>query len=258
MGVVSAIYRHPVKGFTPERLDSVDLAPGEGFPHDRIFAVENGPSGFDPDAPAFVSKQKFTVLAAIAAVARVRTLYDEASGRLDASATGRESFAACLRDDVGRAAFAAWLTPVLGEDVRGDLRVVSAPRHHFTDHPSGQVSIINLASVRDLGARLGVELDPTRFRGNLYVEGWPPWIENGWAERRIALGPAAARVFKPIVRCAAVDVDPTTATRDLEIPRALFDNYGHMFCGIYVHITAPGRIAAGDAIKVLSEEETWP
>ena len=62
------------------------------------------------------------------------------------------------------------------------------------------------------------------------------------------LGEARATVFKPIVRCAATHVDPATAERDLEVTKALFDNYGHMFCGIYVHVTGPGRLARGDSM----------
>ncbi len=69
-GHAAAIFRHPIKGFTPEALPSVQLAPGEGFPFDRLYAVENGPSGFDPAEPAFVPKQKFTVLAQIPKVRR--------------------------------------------------------------------------------------------------------------------------------------------------------------------------------------------
>jgi uncharacterized protein YcbX len=62
------------------------------------------------------------------------------------------------------------------------------------------------------------------------------------------LGWARARVFKPIVRCAATHVDPTTAVADLDVVKALFDNYGHMFCGIYVHVTAAGTVGLGDAV----------
>jgi hypothetical protein len=61
-------------------------------------------------------------------------------------------------------------------------------------------------------------------------------------------GWARARVFKPIVRCAATEVDPTTAVRDLEVPKALFDNYGHMHCGVYIQVTASGRVGLGDAM----------
>ena len=246
-GRIASIHRHPVKGFTPERLDSAALAPGKPFPCDRLYAVENGPSGFDPENPAFVPKQKFTVLAAIPAVARARTTYDEASGVLSAEAAGRPPFRASLAEPAGREAFAAWLGALLGEDVRGPLRVLPGPgQHRFTDHPQGQVSIVNLESVRDLGRRIGREVDPLRFRANLYVEGWTAWSELDWVDREVSLGAARARVFKPIVRCAATHVNPATAERDMDVVRDLFDNYGHMHLGVYVHVTQAGQVRTGD------------
>lgn len=249
-GHVAAIYRHPVKGFTPESLTQVDLAPGEGFPHDRIWAVENGPSGYDPEAPTFTPKQKFTVLAAIPKVATARTRYDEATGLLTAEAPSAPAFAGRLADADGREAFGSWLTQVLDpDDLRGPLKVIDARgAFRFTDHPLGQVSIINLASVRDLSEKMGVELDPLRFRANVYVEGWPAWAENEWTGRELMLGWASAKVVKPIVRCAATEVDPTTAVRDVGVVKALFDNYGHMFCGIYIQMTSSGRVGLGDAV----------
>ena len=248
-GHVAAIFRHPVKGFTPEPLSHVDLAPGEGFPHDRTYAVENGPSGYDPEAPIFTPKQKFTVLAAIPRVAAARTRLDEASGVMTVEGPGAPTFAGRLSEAEGREAFAAWLTDFLGEEVRGPLKVVDARgAFRFTDHPLGQVSVINMASIRDLSQRMGVELDPLRFRANLYVEGWPAWVENDWAGRELMVGWARATVFKPIVRCAATHVDPTTAERDLDVVKALFDNYGHMFCGVYLRMTLAGRVGLGDAV----------
>jgi uncharacterized protein YcbX len=254
-GHVAGIFRHPVKGFTPEALQSVQLAPGEGFPFDRLWAVENGPCGFNPAAPAFVSKTRFTVLAQVAKVAAARTRYDEKTGVLQATAPGAPEIAVRLADPAGREAFAAWLSALLGEDADGPLRVIEAPdAWRFTDHPLGQVSIINLASVRDLGRRMGVEIDPLRFRANLYVEGWPAWAENGWTGREMMLGWAKAQVFKPIVRCAAPGVNPTSAERDLEITKALFDSYGHLHCGIYVRVTAAGAVGLGDAVTAPAEQ----
>jgi hypothetical protein len=247
-GIVAGIFRHPVKGFTPEPLTSVELAPGRGFPNDRVYAVENGPSGFDAAAPAFVPKQKFTVLAALPQVAAVRTRFHDDTGVLEARAPDAPAFMGRLAEAEGRSAFAAWLGERLGKEVAGPLSVVAAPESwRFTDHPLGQVSIINLASVADLAARMGVELDPLRFRANLYVEGWPAWAEHGWTGARLMLGWAEAEVFKPIVRCAATTVNPATAERDADIPKALFDAFGHMNCGIYVRITQPGRVSLGDA-----------
>src|SRR5258706_12186113 len=123
---LAGLFRHRVKGFTPEPLPTVRLAPGEGFPYDRLWAVENGPSGFDPQAPAFVPKQKFTVLASLPRVAAAATRYDESDGVLYASAEGQAPFAGRLDDEAGREGFARWLCGLLGEDARGPLKVVAA------------------------------------------------------------------------------------------------------------------------------------
>jgi uncharacterized protein YcbX len=109
--------------------------------------------------------------------------------------------------------------------------------------------VINLASVRDLEARLGVEIDPLRFRANLYVEGWPAWVENDWTDQTLTLGGVSASMLKPIVRCAATHVNLKTAERDLEVTKALFDHYGHMHCGIYLQVTSPGRLTLGDVCQ---------
>ncbi len=248
---IASLYRHPVKGFTPERLAAATLEAGACFPCDRLYAVEDGPTGFDPAAPTHISKMKFAVLARIPAVAKARTAYDEATGVFTARAEGQPDFADDLRGEAGRAGLEAWLTALLADDIRGPLKVVEGPgAYRFMDSRSGYVSIVNLASVRDLGERLGMDLDPLRFRANLYVEGWPAWVENDWTGRTLAIGAATAEVLKPIVRCAATHVDPTTAERDVELVKALFDAYGHMFCGIYVNVTQGGAVGEGDVVSL--------
>ena len=254
-GRLQAIRRHPVKGFTPERLDAVTLEAGRPFPCDRLWAVENGPSGFDPSAPAHVSKSRFTALAHVAAVARARTAYDEATGVLTAEADGREPYLGRLTDPAGRAAFAAWLTGFLQaaepDAVRGPLRVVGAPGHSFTDDPRGQVSLLNLQTVRELSAAVGAPLDPERFRCNLHVDGWPAWRELEPAEGTpVRVGGVSLRMLKPIRRCTATHVDPATGVRDLDVLSALRTNYGHLFCGAYLTVERGGRAAAGDPVVI--------
>jgi uncharacterized protein YcbX len=243
---IAALFRHPIKGFTAEKVKLAQLAPGQPFPCDRLFALEDGPSGFDPAAPSFIPKQRFAVLAKIAEVARARTRYDETRGVLEASADGQPDFQGQLAKPQDRAAFEAWATALLGEAACGPLRLLDGAGHRFLDHPLGHVSIINLASVRDLGNRLGRSLDPVRFRANVYVEGWPAWAENAWTGRRFRLGEAEVEVFKPILRCAAPGVDPATAVRDLDIPAELFRLFGHANCGIYVQVTRVGAVREAD------------
>jgi len=247
---IAALFRHPIKGFTPEKLNHVRLEAGGAFPGDRLWAVEDGPSGFDPADPKWVPKQRFTVLAKIAEVARARTALDDATGVLTAQVDRQPAFRGRLAEPQGRAGFEAWLADLLGDLATGPLKVVHGGGHHFLDHPLGHVSIINLASVRDLGEKLGRPVDPLRFRGNLYVDGWPAWAENDWEGRTVTLGEAVTTVFKPIVRCAAPGVDPTTAVRDLDVTAELHRLYGHMHCGIYVQVRAAGAVSEGDRAVV--------
>jgi MOSC domain-containing protein len=250
---IAALFRHPIKGFTPEKLGQAHLEAGKAFPGDRLFALENGPCGFDPAAPGFIPKQRFAVLAAIAEVAKAKTRFDDATGVLTAEAEGLPPLHARLATPEGRAAFAAWMSELLGEAAQGPLRLVDGAGWRFLDHPLGHISIINLASVRELGKRIGAELDPLRFRANVYVEGWDPWVENGWEGWAVRLGAVETKVFKPIVRCAAPGVDPATAVRDLDIPAALFEHYGHTWCGIYVQVTKGGMVREGDEVTALAE-----
>jgi hypothetical protein len=113
------------------------------------------------------------------------------------------------------------------------------------------VSIINLASVAAVENVIGAPVDPLRFRGNLYVAGWPPWREFELLGRDLRIGTTARlKVVKRIQRCAATNVDPDTGVRDLAIPRALMDSFNHVDCGVYADVATGGDIGIGDAVSV--------
>lgn len=247
---VAALYRHPVKGFTPEPLARAILAAGQAFPGDRLRAVEIGPSEFDPDAPAHISKMRFTVLARLPEIARVQTRWDEATNTLALSAPGAPDLEVRLGDPEDDRRLEAWLTDYLGEEATAPLKLLDGRGHRFMDDPSGAVSVLNLASVRDLEARIGRPVDPLRFRANIWVEGWPAWAENDWTGRTVALGEARLRVIKPIVRCVATHVDPATGDRDIDVLAALFDHYGHRWCGLYLSVEAGGPVSIGDPVDL--------
>src|SRR6202008_4747210 len=116
----------------------------------------------------------------------------------------------------GRAGLERFLQAFLSEEAPGKLRVLSAPGHRFMDHPQGYISVINLASVRALGWAVGAEVDPLRFRANVYVDGLPAWAEDDLVVGAMAqLGAARLKMFKPIVRCIATHANPDTGVRDI-------------------------------------------
>lgn len=248
-GRVFALYRYPIKGFTPQRIERARLEAGAHFPGDRLYAVECGPSGFDPAAPAHISKMKFAVLARMPQVAAIRTFYNAETGKLTARREGLPDLACNLEEEAGRAAFAQWLEQALADVPHAPLNVLRAPgAHRFMDSQSGFVSIINLASLRDLETRIGKKLHPLRFRANIYVEGWPPFAELGMAGARIKVGDAVLEGLKRIDRCAATHVDPLTAERDLDVVGALRAAYGHIDCGLYANVVQSGEVTDGATV----------
>ncbi len=92
---------------------------------------------------------------------------------------------------------------------------------------------------------------PLRFRGNVYVAGWPAWSELDLVGRELEIAGTRLKVVKRIVRCPATNVDPDTGARDLNIPQTLLRNIGHADCGIYAEVIEGGEIAEGDAIEIL-------
>ena len=110
---IRAIYRYPVKGLSPDPLARVVLPKGETLPADRLYAIENGPTGFDPAQPAYFPKQRFLMLMRNERLAALRTEYDEATHTLTIHAEGREAARGDLRTDEGRAAIEAFMAPLL-------------------------------------------------------------------------------------------------------------------------------------------------
>ena len=147
-----------------------------------------------------------------------------------------------------------FLRPNIAGRINGPPKILTSPGHSFSDVARKVVSIINLASLRAIENMVGQDVHPLRFRANLYVEGWPAWHEFDLLDRTLAIGGVRLKVVKRIVRCAAVNVDPDTAERDLAIPQALQRRLGHGDCGIYAEVTNGGNIAVGDAISAETPE----
>ncbi len=250
MPTVAAIYRYPVKGLGPDRLDSAKLVPGQTIAGDRRYAIENGPAGFDPAQPAYFPKSRFLMLMRNERLAALDTAFDEATHTLAIVAGGREAARGDLRTPEGRAAIERFFAAYCADELRGPPKVLNAPGHSFSDVARKVVSIINLASVAALETIIGAPVHPVRFRANLYVQGWPAWAELDLLGREMAVGPSARLpVVKRIVRCAATNVDPDTGVRDLTIPDTLRQHLGHTDCGIYAEVVDGGTIATGDEVK---------
>ncbi|MBB4040631.1 hypothetical protein GGR34_002288 [Microvirga flocculans] len=248
---IASLQRYPVKGLSPETLSSATLAKGGYFPGDRLFAIENGPAGFDPGNPQHQPKIKFLMLMRNESLARLKTRYLDSITTLFIEQGGREVARGDLSTAQGRLAIEAFFRRFMPKELRGPPKLLTAPEgFRFTDSRRGFVSLINLASVRALENVVGAPVDPLRFRGNIHIEGLEPWAEFNLVGQVLA-APSGARlkVTKRIERCAATNVDPDTGIRDLEIPKGLMQAYGHFDCGIYAEVLDGGAIGPGDTLE---------
>jgi uncharacterized protein len=247
---ITGLYRYPVKGLTPETLQTVALRPGQTLPADRRYAIENGPSGFDPAAPAWLPKTVFLMLMRDEWLAALQTHFDDATSILTIRENGAVAVEGNLETPEGRAAIERFFAERHAGRIKGPPKLLVSPGHSFSDVAKKVVSIINLGSCAAIEDMVGSPVHPLRFRANVYVQGWPAWHEASLLGETLAIGSARLKVVKRITRCAAVNVDPELAVRDMEIPSTLMRRFGHNECGIYAEVVEGGSIAVGDKVAV--------
>ena len=194
---ITDIRRVPVKGLSTEELENVHLSPGQGVAGDRRFVLADTSVQIDRDSPRWVAKTNFLMLKRNERLAALDTRFDAETGMLTVSRDGKEVVRGRITEPVGRAVIEDFFAAYMKGEARAKPRLLEAPPGHmFSDHPNRVVSLINLASVRDLERVTGAAVDPVRFRANLYFEGAEAWANFGWVDTNggwIPTSPSAGR-----------------------------------------------------------------
>ncbi|WP_019903688.1 MOSC domain-containing protein [Methylobacterium sp. 77] len=256
MPAVDALYRYPIKGLSAEALTRMSVTPEGGLAHDREYALALGTTPFDPEKPEPLDKGFFLMLRNNTALAALATRLDPATGHLTIRRDGENLFEADLSTEAGRAGTEEFFVDYLGEETRGRPRLVRGENHKFTDASvlspvmMRAISVVNLASVRALSEATGRDLDPLRFRANIHLDGLEPWQELDWVGREVVIGPVRFRGLARTPRCGAVNVNPTTAERDANLPKAIKQHFGHVDLGIYLEVVEGGTIAPADRLAL--------
>ncbi len=252
---VSELCHYPIKGLSAQTLESVTLRPGEGFPLDRVFGFARHNSGFDPANPRPLPKSKFVVLARDAALATLETHYDVDKQTLTVKRMG-ETAEFDITDPMARDVLVNYLSEHVGlpADERPSLQ--SATPHRFTDvsvvspEMMNAVSLINIDSVAAFSERLGQDISPGRFRGNILFSGMQAFAEFDLIGKEIRVGAALLKVVQRTRRCPATEVNLETGVRDVDVPAELEAFYGHRDMGVYAHVVSGGLVKPGDSLEI--------
>lgn len=265
---VTALYRHPVKGLTPESCAAITVRADGRVEGDRALAFLLG------DAPAEAPRQaagdgwwpKANMLALVntPALARLTLRYDEAIRRVSISLDGALLVEDTL-DVTGRLRIAeavgAWAReqdehPGLERPGRLPLRLIGdGVTARYQDNDTGNVTLHSRGSLQALAAAIGdPALDERRFRSNIVLEGLEAWGEFGWAGGAVRIGAVTFDVLRPAVRCLATHASPSEGVRDHDVMATLVRVFGHERPSFAVHMYPRngGVIRLGDGVEVVA------
>ena len=259
---VVALYRYPVKGFTPEECETLTVLDEGRIAGDRVLGIRFA----DTEAADAVWSKKTGMIALIntPGLARLRLGFDQKALRLYINLDGGVLVDEVL-DNKGRKQIAAAIAdyvlsldenPLSGQPQRLPLRVVGdgiAPRYH--DEEAGRVTLHGRGSLQALAAALrSAEVNELRFRSNLAVDGLAAWEEQSWVGRRVRVGAVEFEVIKPKLRCLATHANPQTGERDQPILTTLTEVIGQekpTFAIAMLPSGAGGKIHVGDQVTLV-------
>lgn len=233
---VTALYRHPIKGLTPESVDSLRVQPDGRVAGDRVLAFRfaDAATPEDRDGLAYWPKAKGLALQDFPAVAALRTSYDDDRRLVRIEHAGSVLVEGGL-DEAGRADLADAVADFVlatpeGRRLRrpGRLPLVlvgDGMTSQFQDRARGYISVHSKESVTALGDALRMTIDDRRFRSNIVIEGVPAWAELEWADR-VHVGAVEFETQGPIVRCLATHANPDSGIRDAKVLTTLTDAVG--------------------------------
>lgn len=224
MPKVVELYRHPVKSFTPERLDELRVVGGR-IVSDRVLAFRFANKGAIDDY-AWQTKHNYVALVNTPGLALLELKFDEGSRELSLEFQG-EPFAAGSIDSeedrfdlceaVGEYVCSLETNPLMGYPERVPLKLVGDGRKGlFHDSEIGGVTVYSAESLAALSAFSGTEVDGRRFRTNVVIDDIEAWEELSW-KGRISIGGGEYKVQKAVTRCLATHANPVNGERDLKV-----------------------------------------
>jgi len=254
---IESLFRYPVKGLSGQALESIQMTKNGTVPGDRVFALVRPGAPVDPANPKWAKKSLFCMLMLDEGLARVQTSLDLETWRFSVSNGSRKLLDLDITSAHGKKELEQFFWELIPTLPAAPI-LVHSKQGHFMDKPDNVVSLINLASVRDLEKRWNVAIDPMRFRANIYIDGAPAWEEFKWVGQSLNIGGVRFRVDRRNGRCGATNVNPATARRDLDIPASLRATFGHKDLGVYLVAESDGQISISDSLSLIGEEKQFP
>lgn len=246
-GAVVGLWRHPIKSHGREELPSVTLTAGQTMPWDRTWAVAH--EAAKTDGSEWAPCASFSRSSKAPELQAIHASLNEGTGRITLRHHARPDLT--FNPDGDIAEFLDWVAPLMPKDRAASARIVRVPGRGMTDTEFPSISLCNLASHRAVERKIGHDLSPLRWRGNIWIDGLNPWQEMDWPGRVLRIGTAELRVVETIKRCLATTANPETGKRDADTLGALKSGWDHQNFGVCAEVTVSGTVRPGDRIELV-------
>ena len=248
---LAQIWRHPIKAHGRESLVNARLVPGGALPFDRQWAVAHTAAKLGPSDDGWHHCRNFSRGASAPLLQAIESRFDATTNTLTLTHPAKPDITANPDLPKDQTRLIAWLADLTPEG-RPPPTAITKAENAMTDSQTVSLSLINLASNAAIGDRLGHEISPLRWRGNLLVSGLAPWEDRTWVGRDIRIGTAEFHIRKEITRCRMTEANPESGVRDADTLGALRDGWGIQEMGIHAVVTQAGEIAVNDQVEVLN------
>ncbi len=258
MSKIKSIVRYPIKGLSGEYLQNIILEKNQVLPGDREFAFSRSHVMYDRNNPVYLRKTNFLALVKEEKLAKLETKFDPKTRKLTINLDNKVVINEILLKEENIKKVETFFQNYLNLGIDNKPKLVQGIKiqnnnnltHSFSDIPDKAVSIINLNTISEFEKKLGKKIAPSRFRGNFLIDNGNAWEEFNWIGKKISVGNSILEVFKKTQRCAATNVNPENAIRDINIPNEINTHYGHLDLGVYARVIKTGLVSISDKLYI--------
>lgn len=253
VGRVESLWRYPVKSMRGEELDEA-FAGFSGLYGDRLFAFQSAacPPGF----PWLTAREQREMLRY-----RPRFRHPDLArspvNQADAEGAGATAVYADMADLIVDVETPA--DEVLAIDdpglrrLLGDAQPLTLVRSHRALTDCCPVSLISMQTVRQLGEELETDVDPRRFRANVYLDltSAGGFEEDQWVGRSLRIGSRmVVSILKRDTRCAMITFDPDTGVSTPAFLKKVAQAHEGK-AGVYGAVLVEGLLRKNDPVELL-------
>ncbi len=245
--ILQEIWRYPIKGFNGEKLIKTSLKKNRIIEGDREFAISIGKENSEkPKNTFWQPKRNYIQLLNSNEITKYNVRIDKKTNFLKVSNKGKVILNVSIEEikNCSNKFF-----KFLPQRYKYLPKLVSLKKNGFTDNSQPFISIGGSGSIENLSIKSGLDLETQRFRLNLIIKTSKPFEEFNWVGKNISVGSAVIKIVERVGRCSAINIQPKTANKPLDLLPIMRSKYGHTDLGIFGLVIKNGIVNIGDEIK---------